>query len=235
MPLFWLGVVTALSLVLHVARAGLYALVERAVAAGRTPRLPPGFAGVSFGWILEIALVVSVIACSIAFVVWVHDASVKAHAFAPNMKHSPWSGVGWLVFPLINFFMSLSVVYDLWAASGGDRSKGRMVLVWYGAYAVSAIPCWMWASGVLPNLLGQIIVAFSSLASLALARRIARMQVIAATAAEFGPADEAEAVVHSEFPLPDRETFEPAPRTVRLVEPRKDAGPCVIYAPRARS
>lgn len=240
MPLFWLGAVTALSLILHVLRAGLFAWVELELAGGRAPRLP-GFIppGLRVGLILEIALAASVLACAVAGLIWLYGASARAHALTARMKHSPRSSVVWFLVPLINLFMPLSVAYDLWKASGGDPNKGRMILVWFGAYALSTLPCWMWVFGTPPNLLGQVIIASSGLASLAMARRITRMQAIAETAAEFAAADEADGPVSGgqppiEFPMGKPEALEPTPRSVRVVEPREAAGPGVIYAPRER-
>lgn len=239
-PLFWLSVVTALSLVLHVLRAGLFAWVTHEYAEDRIPRLPGVFPpGLDVGLILEIAVIASSAVCGVAGLVWLHAASTRAHALGARMKHSPWNGVGWFLIPLINLFMPLSVAYDLWRGSGGDAGKSRMVLFWFGAYALGLMMSWMWVFGGAPNLLGQAIIAASSLTSLALARRITRLQAtVVEVAAEFGPADEDEGALGdtlSPNALPEPEVLEPAPRTVRVVEPRATAAPGVIYAPRKPS
>ena len=202
-PTTLLTVVTLVCLVLQVSKGAVDALSVRAYSLDGSLQSAPSFA---LGRLLDRTLLASIMICAAVSLVWLYLASVNAHVLKPRMK--------------------LSVVYDIWAASGGDQKGGRVMITWWCLTVPSVLLCIAWASGGLrPNLLSQAVIAGASLSFLILARRLNQLQQDSLRLQAFGDDPEAEAEAprnsfaeHLDMPLSVVED------TMRRLEPQRHEG-----------
>ena len=222
-PTTLLTVVTLVCLVLQVSKGAVDALSVRTYSLNGSLQSAPSFA---FGRLLDRTLLASIMICAAVSLVWLYLASVNAHVLKPRMKYSPLVGLVWFFVPGLGTIMPLSVVYDIWAASGGDQKGGRVMITWWCLTVPSVLLCIAWASGGLrPNLLSQAVIAGASLSFLILARRLNKLQQDGLRLQAFGDDPEAEAEAprnsfaeHLDMPLSVVED------TMRRLEPQRHEG-----------
>ena len=213
-----LTVASAASLFLHLVQAAILwvdpVVDARAIEAALAR-------GVTVGALVELALVLSIIVCAGLSLAWLYRASTNALLLHGRMKYSPRGGVIWFFIPAVNTIMSLSVVYDIWSASGGNKKGGRLVLLWWALAMASIYIVTTWLVGSRIDLITQAVVAGSTLTFMLLARRILALQRFAETGAEFGePAREVDPAAKPFIPI-DTAPHASLERVEPLQQPRE--------------
>lgn len=172
----WTKVLTAISitcLLLHLARALLS--IGGALNVGSS----------SIGSTIDFTLKGLFLGSAIVGLAWLYRANLNAHALSRHMKHSPLAAVIWFFAPALNILFSMSVVYEIWSQSGGNKRE-KILIIWWALTVLSIYIGTLWMFSDRTPLLIQSILAGSTLSFLIIARRIDAFQSLAAAAAEFG-------------------------------------------------